>query len=213
MNYHSFLQAIVPELLTDDISVCLYKTDNLDGWGGWVSMEDGEKEFVIAIDHPLGFETSVHEYCHYLQYKNKNDLWVKFDKNYNLLLDWIDNDSLNFSNSELENSLYSIISLEHDCELMTIEFANKNQMTTFKYDQYIKSANAYLWHYHINKLLRQRPKRPIYTEKIISAMDSQIIPDINYYLNINNLSKYQRDIMLEEYNTSLGFGEQVEVRS
>lgn len=199
MNFNSFLQKITPELLDDGFSVLLHKTDNLDGWSGWMGSDEGEREFVVAIDHPFGFETAIHEYCHYLQYKNKPDLWFKTDAHYNLLIDWVDDISLEYTDEQLNQSLYDILELEHDCEKMSIEFAYQNNVENFDVDKYCRGANAYLWHYHINRKFRKRPKQPIYTARVLGSMSNKLEQDLSFYLDINNLSLDKYQTLLNEY--------------
>ena len=86
MTRNEFWQKIISELLEDNFAIMLYKERDIDGWGGWCEAGKDGREFVVALDHPMGFETAIHEYCHYLQWKNKPELWNKVDNTYNVLI-------------------------------------------------------------------------------------------------------------------------------
>jgi hypothetical protein len=199
MNFKSFLQKITPELLDDGFSVFLHKSENLDGWSGWMSAEEGEKEYVVAVDHHLGFETAIHEYCHYLQSKFKPELWKKSNDTYNYLLDWVDDLSLEYSPEQLDQSLHDILELEHDCEKMSIDFILENNISSIDINRYCRAANSYLWHYHINRKYRKRPKQPIYSSSVISSMSPVLENNLDFYLNITNLTQDQYDTLYKEY--------------
>jgi hypothetical protein len=199
MDLYQFLNKITPELLNDGFSVFLHKSDNLDGFSGWMSSEEGEKEYVVAIDHHFGFETAIHEYCHYLQSKFKPELWKRSNNTYNYLLDWVDDPNLEYTDEQLDTSLHDILELEHDCEKMSIDYILQNDISSIDINKYCMAANAYLWHYHINRKHRKRPKNPIYSLSVISSMDFALQDNLDFYLDINNLKQDQYDALYKEY--------------
>ena len=71
----SFILKCVKELLAHNFSVLLHKKDNLDGYGGWLGTDEGEQELVVALNHHMGFEIFIHEYCHFLQWKHDRKFW------------------------------------------------------------------------------------------------------------------------------------------
>ncbi len=186
-------------LLDHGFGVLLHRKDNLSGYGGWFSSEDGEKELVVALDHHMGFEIFIHEYCHFLQWKNKRQFWDESDKYYDILFEWIEKPELQIPETELIKSLETILAIEHDCESIVLKLTKLNPIQNFDRDKYIRAANAYLWSYHINKELRKRPKNPIYTEELLESMPNTFNPDLNHYLDKNNLSDSMRLALLAEY--------------
>jgi hypothetical protein len=199
MNKKEFLTKVVAELLDDDFAILLHRKDNIDGYGGWFGAEDGEREFVVALNNSMGFETALHEYCHYLQWKNNRVLWEKSALTYDILFEWIDKPVLDYTKDELDQSLHDILELEHDCEKLALNILKTENISDINVDSYIKAVNAYLWHYHINREKRIRPKKPIYTEDIISHMSPVFILDLNYYLDRNNLSDSMKYALMGGY--------------
>ncbi|NDC72225.1 MAG: hypothetical protein EBZ62_02045 [Sphingobacteriia bacterium] len=194
-----FIAKVVKELLRNQFSIKLLNVENIDGYGGWFGTDEGEEEFVVAMKHHMSFEIFIHEYCHYLQWKNDRKLWDKSMITYDLLFDWIEDKSLDVTNEALDASLHDILEIEHDCEKRVLSLVQLNPIQDFDTHKYIKAVNAYLWSYHINKELRQRPKNPIYSTRVLEHMPNIFHKDLNYYLDKNNLTQSMKQTLLAEY--------------
>ena len=200
---------IVRELLDYRFSVLLYNEEQLaDACGGWCWIDGDEKEFAVAMDHSMGFEILIHEYCHFLQWKTDRKLWDKSMSTYDTLFDWISFPSLTYSPfikdfkttpEELDQSLHDILALEHDCEKRVLKLVKNCPIEDFDTDKYIRAANAYLWSYHINRELRMRPKNPVYSERVLEHMPNTFDPNLSFYLDRNNLTDAIRQALLVEY--------------
>jgi hypothetical protein len=200
---------IVRELLDHNFSVLLYNTEQLaDACGGWCWIDDDKKEFAVAMKHHMGFEILIHEYCHFLQWKTNRRLWNKSMSTYDTLFDWISYPSLAVSPfvkdykvtpEELDQSLHDILEIEHDCEKRVLKLVKNCPIENFDTDKYIRAANAYLWSYHLNRELRLRPKRPIYSERVLEHMPNVFNNDISFYLDRGNLTDSIRQALLVEY--------------
>jgi hypothetical protein len=197
---------IVRELLDQGFSVLLHNKDNLDGYGGWFDADD--KEFTVALKHHMGFEILLHEYCHFLQWKTDRKLWDKSQLTYDVLFNWINYPvfvyspiikDCQISEQELDQSLHDILELEHDCEKRALKLVKNCPIEDFDTDKYIRAANAYLWSYHINRELRLRPKRPIYSKRVLEHMPSIFNSDLSFYLDRENLTDSIRQALLAEY--------------
>lgn len=195
----SFMMKCVRELLSNGFSVHLHKKDNLNGYGGWFGTDEGEEEFVVAIDHHMGFEIFIHEYCHFLQWKTARKFWDDSCEHYDTLFDWIENKELNCTEEQLQLSLQTILAIEHDCEKRVLKLVELNPIEDFNRDKYIRAVNAYLWSYHINKELRQRPKNPIYSQRVLEHMSNTFNADLGFYLDKNNLQSLSKQVLLAEY--------------
>lgn len=195
----SFMMKCVKELLNNGFSVHLHKKKNLNGYGGWFGTDEGEEEFVVAVDHHMGFEIFIHEYCHFLQWKTDRKFWDDSCEHYDTLFDWIENKELDATEEQLQASLYTILSIEHDCEKRVLKLVQLNPIENFDKDKYIRAVNAYLWSYHINKELRQRPKNPIYSERVLEHMPNTFNTNLEFYLDKNNLSDLSKQALLAEY--------------
>jgi hypothetical protein len=200
---------VVRELLDYGFSVLLYNTEQLpDSCGGWCSIDEYEKEFAVAMKHHMGFEILIHEYCHFLQWKEDRRLWDKSMSTYDILFDWISYPSLvhnafikdcKITDEELDQSLHDILELEHDCEKRVLKLVKNCPIEDFDTDKYIRAANAYLWSYHLNRELRIRPKNPIYSQRVLEHMPNTFNLNLSFYLDRNNLTDPIRQALLAEY--------------
>lgn len=195
----NFITKCTRELLANGFSVLIHRKKELDGYGGWFGAEDGERELVVALDHDMGFEVFLHEYCHYLQWKNNRDLWDRSLLTYDTLFEWIDKPESNYTDEELNQSLHDILELEHDCETKALKLLHNNPIEDVSVDKYIRAVNAYLLHYHINRSLRKRPKNPIYSDRVLSHMPNKFSANLAYYLDSGNITEPMRSALLQEY--------------
>lgn len=196
---------IVRELLSHEFSVLLYNTEKLeDNCGGWCWIDDDEnkREFAVAMKHHMGFEILIHEYCHFLQWKTDRKFWDSTLKTYDVLFDWIADPSFEASEEDLQKSLNDILAIEHDCEKRVLKMVKNNPIEDFNIDKYIRAVNAYLWSYHLNKELRKRPTKPIYSENVLPYMPNVFEPNLEYYLDVSNFTNSMRQALLTEYQTN-----------
>lgn len=198
----TFTTKVVKELLAHGFSVFLHNKESLNGYGGWFGTDTGEEEFVVAMKHHMGFEILLHEYCHFLQWKYDRAFWDSSTEHYDTLFDWIADKNMICSEEQLTKSLHTILAIEHDCESRAIKLVELNPIEDFDKDKYIRAVNCYLWSYHINKELRQRPKNPIYSEKLLSSMPNTFNRNLTFYLDKNNMTENMRSSLLEEYEKS-----------
>jgi hypothetical protein len=195
----NFITKVVRDLLSNNFAVLLHNKEHIDGYGGWFSTDQGEEEFVVAMKHHMGFEILIHEYCHFLQWKTDRRLWDKSNETYDVLFDWINNKELQITDEQLNQSLHDILEIEHDCEKRVLKLVKNCPIEDFDTDKYIRAANAYLWSYHINKELRQRPKNPIYSQRVLEHMPNTFNSDLNFYLDNKNLFSLSKNVLLAEY--------------
>lgn len=196
----NFITKCTRELLANGFSVLIHRKKDLDGYGGWFGAEEGEKELVVALDHHMGFETFLHEYCHYLQWKTNRPLWNRSLLTYDILFDWIEKPESTYTDEQLDQSLHDILELEHDCETRALKLLRNNPIEDVDIDKYIRAVNAYLFHYHINRSLRKRPKNPIYSENVLSHMPNEFNLDLKFYLDPYNITDSMRSVLLQEYS-------------
>jgi len=195
----NFTIKVVRELLSYGFSVHLHQKEHIDGYGGWFGTDEGQEEFVVAMKHHMGFEILIHEYCHFLQWKTDRKLWDKSTETYDILFDWISNKDSVFSDEQLDRSLHDILEIEHDCEKRVLKIVKNCPIEEFDTDKYMRAVNAYLWSYHLNRELRLRPKRPIYSERVLDHMPNVFNSDLSFYLDRSNLTDSIRQALLVEY--------------
>jgi hypothetical protein len=194
-----FTLKVVKHLLENKFSVLLHNKDQINGYGGWLETEEDNKELCVAMAHHMGFEILLHEYCHFLQYKTDRKFWDDSALYYDVLFDWAEDPNFVADDEILNKSLNTILRIEHDCEKRALKLIYLNPIEDFDVVKYRKAANAYLWSYHIMRKLRKRPKKPIYTEQVLSTAPDYFENSLDFYMNLKNLSKDFEESLLKEF--------------
>ena len=100
-------------------------------------------------------ETLLHEYCHFLQWKEKSKLWIKYMKN---------------------PSIKNTTNLEIDCEKRTIKLIKKLKLEAYiDVKKYAQGANSYITFYHIyERTGKWYQKAPFEIQDIYAQMPTKI---------------------------------------
>lgn len=107
----------------------------------------------------------IHEYCHFLQYLEKNKIWraankITADDSYKIL------HNKPFDQKKLEQYLDALRNLEIDCEKRVVKLIKKYKLP-IDTKKYIKEANAYIYFYNHIKVYREwyKSNEPPYINK------------------------------------------------
>jgi len=116
-----------------------------------------EREIAISTSDSGWLSTLVHEFNHFLQFKNNSKFWKRLDfddKNaYSLWWDWI-NKEIELSDEELNKVVRCIQDVEYECECNTLEMIRKYNLT-MDVGEYIQNANQYILYFHYAKKNRK----------------------------------------------------------
>jgi hypothetical protein len=130
---------------------------------------DGET-LAVATKNSLAEEVFVHEYCHFLQYKEKHPLWMVIQEND--IFTCLDKKHFGIKDWEI---VYNTIALERDCEHKALKLSKKYKL--FDNAAYAKKANAYLYYYQHVFLRREwMDSSNIYSKKILDNMPEKLLP-------------------------------------
>lgn len=135
---------------------------------------DGDPlDFSVAIKDPEWFTTFVHEYCHFLQYKEGKFIGDVAEK-INNFDEWLAG-SIELEPEALEEStrLYQLCEL--DCEQRTVALLKEHKIV-FDYETYIQDANAYVLSYEIIRCSRKELTG--FRQKAKSLCPTEFITDI-----------------------------------
>lgn len=145
----SFLKLVDKDLRENGIKLILSISDvYMDNVivAGYFS--EYKREIVVKIEDNF-VETLIHEYCHFLQFKNKKELWKKSKLALNVMWNWLD--GVDYHKQTITKAIRIVQELELDCEKNTIDIIEKYKLPIDKV-KYIKYANAYiLFHNYIIK--------------------------------------------------------------
>lgn len=182
MTRNEFIGKVAAECISNDITFKIIQKSSVLNYSGW--FDSNKKELVCAYKSLNGFETLIHEYNHFLQWKNRPHFWKKCDGDNNLFLSWKRGNHNDITKNKLTRSFYKAIELERDCELKSIKCIKKHNLDV-DLEKYIKEANMYIFSYHFVKKYRDWPKSLIYTEEFINSMPNEILPLQNYKKGID----------------------------
>lgn len=106
--------------------------------------DDTKLQIVINnfdFDFPEVFETFIHEYCHFLQWKEKDGIvdYMKWDKSVTVFFEWLARTRKRCP----EKYLYGVQECELDCDRRVIELIKKHDLKV-DIDDYIQQSNAYI---------------------------------------------------------------------
>ena len=191
------IKKIKSECEFEGLRVYLVKSDHVDADGipcsGYFS--DSAGILAVALDIPNSRDIMVHEYCHFLQFKEKCKEWTDLEAQEPFIIDnWLKGDS-NIDEDKLDKALEATMLLELDCEKRAVAFMAQNGLEK-DIEQYIKQANAYVLSYKIVRKLRRwnKPgKAPYHNKSLTELMPNQFI-DIDYVL-----TQEQENAFLESY--------------
>jgi len=170
MTRNEFIGKVAVECIENGVSLKIIQKEIVGGYGGW--FDPNRKELVCAYKSSNGFETLIHEYHHFLQWKNRPHFWKKCSGNDNPFLSWLHGDET--SKNKLTRAFNKAIELERDCEINSVKFIKKHGLNV-DIERYIREANAYLYSYHYVKKYRNWPPTTIYTKKLIEKMPNKIL--------------------------------------
>lgn len=119
--------------------------------------DDGSKELLVCINEPNWIETLVHEFCHFLQFKEQDPIYTSLDQdgsNYiSELWDWLDG-KLEFISTKRKNEAFrKIIAMELDCERRSVEMIKRFKLPV-NLEDYEYVAFVYIHFYNFCKKYR-----------------------------------------------------------
>lgn len=167
-----------------DVNIVLKKSktiriveENITVSGGyWADYNEKNITFACTTGHPFEkwSQTFAHEYCHFLQWLDKGEVWKDFRKIKNEDLDKIFHNKP-IKEETLDNVLRWSKNIELDCEKRTVKLLKKYKVDV-DIKRYIQKANVYIHFYNYAKRYRQwypANKNPFLIESlIVSAPDN-----------------------------------------
>lgn len=122
------------------------------------------------------FGVLIHEYCHFLQWRDDSKTWSKFsdyDVTYSQIL---------LKPEKYKKELIALFELEIDCEKRTFNIIKNNDL--FDYKKYAQTANAILYKYAILYKNDKWPEDNRKYKKVQEFCPSKILKSYKEYLNI-----------------------------
>ena len=190
-NIKKFLKMAVAELIQHDI-VPVFSEDNslIDNktvCNGYFS--DTEKRLVVATgkgspDSWISY--FAHEYCHFLQWKNKTKAFRREVITYkgkkyfalNVFWEWVGKKKEIKDKKFLDECFKRTRDVELECERMTVDLIKKYKLPV-NLSAYIKEANAYVLTYSWVRKYRRQWKADFFRKSVANRMSKKFDYDYN----------------------------------
>ena len=138
------------------------------------SFSDLPPEFTCKMtkEDPRWFYTFIHEYCHFLQWR-EGTIWNEESGFYIVLDDWLN--GVETSDKMMAKAIQSAKAIEIDCEKRVVKLI-KSKKLSVDLEDYIKRANAYVLFYNVIREERLWYKKPPYNvDEIVALMPSHFL--------------------------------------
>lgn len=188
MTNEAFLGLAINDLIGNKISVNLSNkkrvSNGIDGFFDYQS-----RQLQVATQHDMFIEIFIHEYCHFLQFKQDEEKYKALCDG--VFFQWLSGNIYNLPKKKLLTSMVNCIILEHDCDKKALRLIEEYKLNIDK-EQYIQFSGAYLLSHWFSLEFRARPDYLIY---VADKLPKNKLRNISYYLNEKNYFKF-RDLFL-----------------
>lgn len=192
MTKAEFFGWSIPQLIDSGINLKLVNKIGIKGYSGWFNA--GKKELTVCTKSKEYFEIYLHEFCHYLQWKENSQQWQSFTKGVNNFFTWLDGTRVKQRNRKV------VQSMELDCEKRVLKLIKKLNLPIDK-AKYCQKANACLFSYLLTEKLRMwetKENSSVYSAEIAKYFPARLL-SIEDYCKISNMPKEARALMEKTY--------------
>lgn len=175
-KYYNAVIECVFNLWADGFKIQLPNTEHVmvdgDECSGYI--DEDNKEFVVAMRSNTSKEVFIHEYCHYLQWKENEPthlaLKVYGKCSTEILQEWLSED-IELTPEEAKNVCVRVGMMERNCEMRVVEFFKQRNLK-LDVKSYIKAANAYVTIYYVMAESRKwcNKKAPYRVKELMKLM-------------------------------------------
>lgn len=143
------------------------------------TFSDEPLEFVCKIskEDPRWFHTFIHEYCHFLQWREQK-IWNENVGCDSALDMWLS--GVNIANKKIEESIETLKRIEIDCEKRVVKLI-KSENLSIDIEDYIRRANSYVLFYNVVREERLWYKKPPYNvDELVALMPSNFLKSYDH---------------------------------
>jgi hypothetical protein len=190
MTKPEFLGWASDQLIEAGVSIRILQKIAVKGCAGW--FDSSKKELMVCAKHPDFFIVFVHEFCHFLQWRDDRKWWNKRMKGYCKFTDWL---ALKRKKNEGREDCQLV---ELDCEKRAVKLIRKLHLPV-DIKTYIQKANSYLLFYLIVEKNRKWPKSGcasagIYKPEVIKHYPAKFLK-FTQYCDITNIPESNMKIL------------------
>lgn len=194
------------KLILENSKTVFIQDEGLKVSGYWNDIDDNHLVFACATGKPIQKWGPIfaHEYCHFLQWKDKDQIWHNYQTiGMDEICDIFHNKPI--SEERLEFCLNASRDIELDCEKRTVKLL-KQYKIPIDISNYIRGANAYIHFYnHIKRYRHWYPpkKMPYARRGLLKVAPSRFLSN---YDNIPKkmISEYEKYYPVKRKSNLLG---------
>lgn len=190
MEDHEFIGKTIYEMMESGIKVNLRPKNQTYRFKGW--FDGTNKIFFCHMGGEDGFQTYVHEYCHFLQWRDDYSFW---DKNsvYEDFWWWI-RGLRRKTKKQVQSDLRKSIRVEHDCEMRVLATIKKYKLNINR-EVYAQRANLYVLYYKWMVENRKIYTQNLYIEELVKKMPKKML-NITQILNDKTYGKILKEFLI-----------------
>jgi hypothetical protein len=175
MTQETFMGKAIKEMLESGVSVVFNKRKRYSKNNVSNTFDSWSKVPVLTVQNynnnwETNFENFIHEYCHFLQWKEKSNIYRDGLINLWLLDLYCEGKNAAFT----EDQLWAIQELELDCEKRVLGL-NKKFKLGIDHDRYIRETNAYIYSYRYSMEMKVFLTKVDYSDPKISGLFKPIL--------------------------------------
>ena len=182
-----FIGNCIEEMMKKDVTITLQSSKVFDQSYSYFSTDKKDKaDFQNPVfflnyethDNQNNLEVFLHEYCHFLQWKNKRQIYEDSYSAYKRYNSW-----LSYKRNKIsKDDIRTIQKLEIDCDKLAVQVIKKKKLP-INTERYIKYSNCYVLMYNFSY-----KHRSFFNEKRV--LDSKILDCVpNKFLTILQIKK------------------------
>lgn len=183
----SFIQHALIEMILHKVEIQLIQQNSVscgheDSCAGFFD-DDPKPVFVCAMGCAQRdwIPIFIHEYCHFLQWKEQSKIWINFQKiDKGCILDkWISG-KIELSTESIKKVCNASRDIELDCEKRSVEIIKRFDLE-FNIDEYIQKSNSYILYFNLipNKRCWFTKESPTNIKKITDIMSTKFLKNYN----------------------------------
>jgi len=186
-SFAEFFEEACSDLLRNKITFTLRTEEDIEYAGG--SFADQDRTLVVKTARKSKFwkQIFLHEYCHFLQWKEKSKWFTTAGVSFGPqnFWEWLDGE-VKLTDHQITHAVNFFQGLEHNCEIRAIRTI-KEKGLGFDLEQYIKSANSYVMFYNAIRLDHKWCETPpYYVPEIMEAMPGDKLVSLKNMKVISN---------------------------
>ncbi|NBO36880.1 hypothetical protein EBU91_05040 [bacterium] len=143
-KHTQFVKFVKEQLSKNDIKLVIGKgrSVNVGGFRCDGYFDENLKIIKVAKQDPHFLETLLHEYCHFLQWRQKTQIFKHSDKYCLIVERWLN--GKHYSKPLIKRAFYWVRKMERECEQIAAKLIDKYDLPIDK-SKYIKNANCYIY--------------------------------------------------------------------